>query len=89
MKYIIVAILFTINLVATGFPADYYKIKDTKAMKKYFFNFIHKMANQQNKYILEDRKFVQTRFQELNIFKKDTARYKVLKIRKSPIRKEQ
>jgi Bax protein len=47
-----------LNSYAKGMPNEYYKIKDTKERKNYFFEYIYNITNKENKKILEERSFV-------------------------------
>jgi Bax protein len=67
-KILAIALIVMISANAYGLPDEYYKIKDTKQMKKYFFNYIKTISDVQKNDILNDRKFV-TEFYS----KKDTA----------------
>jgi Bax protein len=55
---ILFLIFFSLSLFATGMPKEYYQIKKTKVMKKYFFDYMDKLATKENQKILEDRAFI-------------------------------
>ncbi len=79
MRFILITFLLAYSLLANGFPAEYYKIKNSQAMKNYFFNFMYKIAKQQNKYILEDREFIKANYYKHNTFEKDSCQYNKIK----------
>lgn len=54
----ILLITLALNSYAKGMPNEYYKIKDTKERKSYFFEYIYKLTEKENKRILEERSFV-------------------------------
>ncbi len=76
IKYIVTVILFLSTLNSMGMPATYYKIKDSTAMKKYFFTYISKVAYTQNRYILDDRNFIKSFYHKKNITSKVNKDYK-------------
>ncbi len=53
-------LFFTDITFAKGMPKEYYKIKDTDKSKKYFFDYIYNMVEQENIKILNERKFVKS-----------------------------
>lgn len=57
MKFFLLT-FFSLSLFATGMPEEYYKITNTKEMKKYFFEYINTLATKENQKILEDRAFI-------------------------------
>ncbi len=82
-RYIVVFILFLSTLNSSGMPSTYYKIKDVKAAKEYFFTFISKIAYTQNRYILDDREFVKSFYHLKNITPKVNKDFKrFIKIQK-------
>ena len=59
MKIIITLFLiFSLNIFAKGMPQEYYKIKDVKESKKYFFNYIYNLVEKENIKILKEAEFV-------------------------------
>ncbi len=71
-KYIMVFVLFSSILNSGGLPDTYYKIKNPKAMKEYFFTYISKIANTQNRYILEDRNFIKSYYRQKDKLNKNS-----------------
>lgn len=55
---IVFLIFISLSLFGAGLPKGYYEIKSTKAMKKYFFDFMDELATKENQKIIEDREFV-------------------------------
>ena len=58
IKLLLSILLFTNILLADGLSEEYYKITNTKKMKKEFFEFINKMAILENTKILDDRNYI-------------------------------
>ncbi len=63
IKHMIVLFLFVSSLFATGFPKQYYKIKNTDLQKRTFFEILYPMVIQSNKKILKEREFVENYFE--------------------------
>lgn len=76
IKYIICSICFLNILNGMGLPATYYKIKDLKGSKEYFFTYMSKLATTQNKYILKDREFIKYFYYKKNITARVNKEYK-------------
>jgi len=76
IKYILTIFLSIATLNGMGMPADYYKIQDTKTMKTYFFTYMSNLAYAQNKYILDDRKFIQNFYSKKDTIDKSSQEYK-------------
>ncbi len=57
---LILFIILSISLNATGLPPSYYKIKNTKQKTVTFFNYLYPMIVESNNNILKERKFVKT-----------------------------
>jgi Bax protein len=55
---ILFLVFLSLSLYATGMPKEYYEIKNTKEMKKYFFDYMDNLATKENQKILEDREFI-------------------------------
>jgi Bax protein len=72
MKKLLVILLLSIFVFANSFPKHYYDIKDTKKMKSVFFDFIKKLAIEENGNILYDRKFIQTYYLDIKTIKDKT-----------------
>jgi Bax protein len=69
-------------VLCNGLPQEYYNIKNSKKMKKYFFNFMNKLALQENKAILSDREFIIKYFNGINnITKNDVKRFNTIQKR--------
>ena len=77
-------IIFSINLFAKGMPKEFYEIKDIKETKIYFFEYIYKMTENENKKILEERRFVKKMLTSslLNINTNSSEFKKLLKLKK-------
>lgn len=62
LKYLffkVVFILFSsLALQAKGLPQEYYKIKNTSQSKKYFFDYLYKLIEKENRNILNQRTFI-------------------------------
>ncbi len=78
MRLLLLTALLLCSLFSMGMPKDYYNIKDTKQMKKYFFNYIKEISNKQNDLILEERKYVTEHYNNPDTkFNKIKKRYKI------------
>ncbi|MCK5110739.1 MAG: glucosaminidase domain-containing protein [Arcobacteraceae bacterium] len=76
IKYIAAVILFLTTLNSMGMPSTYYKIENSTSMKKYFFTYMSKIANTQNRYILNDRNFIKSFYHKRNTINKAHDDYK-------------
>lgn len=62
--------IFQVQIVAKGFPSEYYEIEDTDKAKKYFVEYLYKMISKENISIIQEREFVQN-YLSFNILKID------------------
>ena len=76
MKFIILSIFISIQIFAMGLPTEYYKIKDTKEMKKYFISYILNITKKENNHILRDRYFIKNIYPNISKIPKDSYNYK-------------
>jgi Bax protein len=76
IKYLIIIIIYISTLSSKGLPDTYYNINNKTAMKKYFFTYMSEVAQIQNNYILNDRKFIEKFYFKKNIINKTNKTYK-------------
>jgi len=74
-KYLFIIIISIITLNSKGLPDTYYDINNVPDMKKYFFTYMSKVAQIQNKYILNDRSFIKKFYFKKNIISKTNHSY--------------
>ena len=77
-------LLFTVTLFSKGMPKDYFEIKDRKKAKEYFFEYIYKLSELENKKILQERNIIKNILSSniLHINPKSREFSKLLKIKK-------
>jgi len=76
MKYIFSLWLLLSTLNGTGLPNVYCQIKDVKAMKRFFFIYMDRLATIQNNLILKDRAFIEDFYYQRNIVSPSNKDYK-------------
>lgn len=80
----ILSSIFAISSFSKGMPSEYYEIKTVKESKKYFFEYIYKLIENENLKILNERKFVKnilsSNILNINMNSKEFA--KLLEIKK-------
>ena len=76
--------LFAVNSFSKGMPIEYYEIKTVKESKKYFFEYIYKLIENENIKILNERTFVKNILSSniLNINMNSKEFSKLLEIKK-------
>ena len=57
-RFCFLTLLFTATLFSKGMPKEYFEIKDRKKANIYFFEYIYKLSTNENKKIMEERRFV-------------------------------
>ena len=58
LRFCFLTLLIAGNLFSKGMPKEYYQIKDRKKSKDYFFEYIYKLSEIENKKVLEERSFI-------------------------------
>lgn len=66
LRQILLLILISCTVYATGFPSNYYKIKNTDLQKRTFFEILYPMVMQANHKILIERNFIENYFAKDN-----------------------
>jgi Bax protein len=82
---ILIVLIFSLSLFATGMPKEYYKLRG-KAQKEYFFEYFYKIMKRQNHKVLQDRRFIKDFFAKVDIFRVDPYSQEfqyLLKLKKS------
>jgi len=84
LKFLLVFFITLNYLIALGLPKEYYEIKDTKKMKKYFIEYILKISQKENNLILSDRYFIKNIYSKISTIPKDSKiflKYKTIQKR--------
>lgn len=76
MKKIFLILFLSISVFSMGLPTEYYKIKNTKQMKEYFFNYILSITKEENNNIIRDRYFIKNIYINLSKIPKTSSTYK-------------
>lgn len=69
MRFIFLSIFILSSFYASVLPKEYYKIKDVKKKKEYFFNFLYPSIKKENIKILKERNFILSLNNNKNIIK--------------------
>ena len=59
-KFSFLILLSTVTLFSKGMPKEYFEIKAKKKVKEYFFEYIYKLSESENKKILQERNIVKS-----------------------------
>lgn len=65
IRQILLLLLLSSTIFATGFPSSYYKIKNTNLQKRTFFEILYPKVIKANKKILEERVFIEHYFDDI------------------------